>query len=109
MVVNASPTTAAPSAINSVKRLNRRTVLPKMSPATIPMLLKHETAIAASVAPPRCVALPVPADGNVSSPGFARAAAIRSAIYLTADAVGTATISGLDPTSVTGVKLLIES
>src|SRR6185503_14159348 len=66
-------------------------------------------AIAANSSPPRCVALPVPAEGYVSSPGLAFAAAMSSVIDLIGDAGGTATISGLEPTMVTGAKLLIES
>src|SRR4051812_10187924 len=90
----------------------RRPALKSVSPGPLPLsgtCVSVTPAFDANNSPPRCGALRAPAEGYVSSPGLARADAMRSVIDLIGEEGGTATIRGLDPTMVIGAKLLIES
>src|SRR3954468_13038148 len=70
----------------------RRPALKSASPGPLPLYgtcVSVTPAIDANNSPPRCVGLPVPAEGYVSSPGLARGAAMRSVIDLIGDEGGT--------------------
>ena len=71
--------------------------------------VRFTSAIAANNAPPRCVELPVPADGYRMEPGLALATAISSPTLLIGNAGFTATTNGDTPTIDTGEKSRTES